>query len=313
MKTRNFISIDRLPLVDLFEIFEVCARQKHTLEREGRLADLFPAKTLGMMFEKPSLRTRVSFEVAMTQLGGTSVFLGAEEVQLGKREAVRDFARVMCRYVDGIVARVFQHKHVVEIARNSRVPVVNALSDYVHPCQALADLWTVMEYLGKWEGVKLAYIGDANNVARSLGFICAKLGLTFAVASPSGYSFSKPYLRKLEKCVTNKAFKLQFDSDPRKIVRRADVVYTDVWASMGQEGQARERRQAFQGYQVNPELMALARPGAFFMHDLPAHPGEEIAEGMLEHPQSVAFDQAENKLHAVKAVLELLLGQIAGR
>ena len=157
-------------MADIFEIFEVCARQKHALAKEGRLARLFEGKTLGMMFEKPSLRTRVSFEVAMNQLGGAPIFLGASEVQLGKREAVCDFARVICRYVDGIVARVFKHKHVVEIARNSRVPVINALSDYAHPCQALADLWTVMEYIGKWQGVKLAYIGDANNVARSLGF-----------------------------------------------------------------------------------------------------------------------------------------------
>jgi len=309
MKTRHFITIDKVPLADLFEIFEVCARQKHALEQEGRLASLFAGKTLGMMFEKPSLRTRVSFEVAMTQLGGTSIFLGAEEVQLGKREAVRDFARVICRYVDGIVARVFQHKHVVEVARNSRVPVVNALSGYAHPCQALADLWTVMECLGKWEGVKLAYIGDANNVARSLGFLCAKLGLQFTIASPSGYSFEKPYLRRLEKCVANKAFKLKIGSDPRRAVRDVDVVYTDVWASMGQEAEAKKRKKAFAAYQVNNKLLKHAKKDAIVLHCLPAHRGEEIADEVMDGPQAAMYDQAENRLHTERALLTLLLNR----
>ena len=307
MKSRHFTSIADTPLTDLFEIFSVCARQKETLEEEGRLGAVCDGRTMGMLFEKPSLRTRVSFEVAMHQLGGSSLFLGASEVQLGKREAVRDFARVMCRYVDCIVARVFDHKHVLEIARNSRVPVINALSDYVHPCQALADLWTVMEYLGRWEGLKLAYIGDANNVARSLGFICAKLGLKFAIASPSGYGFGRAYLRKLERCVENKKFSLREGRDPAKVVKDADVVYTDVWASMGQKHEAEERKTAFAGYQVNNKLLKHAKREAIVLHCLPANRGQEIADEVMDGPQAAMYDQAENRMHTERALLTLLL------
>jgi len=235
MKSKHFVSIADTPLDDLYEVFAVTQRQKQTLAEEGRLGSLFTSKTLGMFFEKPSLRTRVSFEVAMTQLGGHVTFLGADEVQIGKREAICDFSRVLSRYVDCIVARVFKHRHVVGIARNSRVPVINALSDFAHPCQALADLWTVMEYLGRWEGAKLVFVGDGNNVARSLGFLCAKLGVSFALASPKGYGFDKAYLKKLERAVESKKFKLQLGDDPRKLVRGADAIYADVWASMGQE------------------------------------------------------------------------------
>ena len=309
MSFNNFISIADLSIEDLFEIFEVCARQKEVLATEGRLGPICDGMTLGMLFEKPSLRTRVSFEVAMHQLAGQSLFLGAEEVQLGKREAVRDFSRVICRYVDCIVARVFQHKHVVEIAENSRVPVINALSDFAHPCQALADLWTIMEYLGKWEGVKLAYIGDANNVARSLGFICAKLGVKFAIASPSGYSFDKAYLKKLEKCVENDKFKLQIETDPKKAVRGADAIYTDVWASMGQKDQEEERKKAFAAYQVNNKLLKSAKKDAIVLHCLPANRGQEIADEVMDGPQGAMYDQAENRMHTERALLTLLIGR----
>lgn len=308
MKIKHFTSIADTPLLDLFEIFEVCARQKQTLEEEGRLGPICDGKTLGMMFEKPSLRTRVSFEVAMHQLAGNSLFLGASEVQLGKREAVCDFARVICRYVDGVVARVFQHKHVLEIARNSRVPVINALSDYAHPCQALADLWTVMEYLGEWEGLKLAYIGDANNVARSLGFICAKLGVKFTIATPSGYGFKQGYLRKLERCVENKKFSLHEGRDPVKAVKNADVVYTDVWASMGQKHEAEARKRAFAAYQVNNKLLKHAKKEAIVLHCLPANRGQEIADEVMDGPQAACYDQAENRMHTERALLTLLMG-----
>ena len=307
MKIRHFVSIDTTPLQDLFDIFEVTARQKQTLDEEGRLAHLFEGKTLGMLFEKPSLRTRVSFEVAMNQLGGKALFLGQSEVQIGQREAVCDFARVLSRYVDAITARVFKHRHVIELARNSRVPVINALSDAAHPCQALADLWTVMEHLGRWEGVKLAYIGDANNVARSLGFLCARLGLRFAIASPSGYGFSKTYLRKLDRCVSNAKFKLEMTADPNKAVRAADVVYTDVWASMGQEVQRAERKKAFAAYQVNNKLLKHAQKEAIVLHCLPAHRGEEIADEVMDGPRAAMYDQAENRLHTQRALLTLLM------
>jgi len=307
MKIKKFVTIADTPLADLFEIFDLCARQKQTLHEEGRLGAICQGKTLGMFFEKPSLRTRISFEVAMRQLGGNSLFLGASEVQLGKREAVCDFARVICRYVDCVVARVFDHKHIIEMAHNSRVPVVNALSDYVHPCQALADLWTIMEHLEKWEGVKLAYIGDANNVARSLGFICAKLGLRFAVASPSGYGFNKAYLRKLERCVENKKFSLRQDRDPVKIVKGADVVYTDVWASMGQKHEEEKRRRDFAAYQVNNKLLKHAKKEAIVLHCLPANRGQEIADEVMDGPQAAVYDQAENRMHTERALLTLLM------
>jgi len=307
MSIKNFLTIADVSLAHLFEIFDVCVRQKQTLREEGRLGAVCEGKTLGMFFEKPSLRTRVSFEVAMRQLGGTSLFLGADEVQLGKREAVCDFARVICRYVDCVVARVFDHKHILEMALNSRVPVVNALSDYVHPCQALADLWTIMERLEKWEGVKLAYIGDANNVARSLGFICAKLGLKFAIASPSGYGFTKKYLRKLERCVENKNFSLRQGRDPVKIVKGADVVYTDVWASMGLKHEEEKRRRDFAAYQVNNKLLKHAKKDAIVLHCLPANRGQEIADEVMDGPQAAVYDQAENRMHTERALLTLLM------
>ena len=307
MKSRHLISIDKTPLNDLLEIFYTTSRQKETLEEDGRLGPILAGRTLGMLFEKPSLRTRVSFEVAMNQLGGNNIFLGASEVQLGKREAVCDFARVISRYVDCVVARVFKHKHAAEIAKNSDVPVINALSDYAHPCQALADLWTMMEYLGKWEGTRLVFVGDGNNVARSLGFLCAKLGVEFTLCSPKGFGFDKTYLKRLEKCVENKKFKLRLGHDPKKLVPGADAVYADVWASMGQEKEAAERKKLFAPYQVNKKLMKLAKPGAIALHCLPAHRGEEITDDVMDGPQAAVYDQAENRMHTERSLLTLML------
>ncbi|MGO8705555.1 MAG: ornithine carbamoyltransferase [Candidatus Brocadiia bacterium] len=306
MKSRHFVNIASTPLEDLLEIFDVTARQKETLAREGRLGPLLEGKTLGMLFEKPSLRTRVSFEVAMAQLGGHTTTLGQGEVQLGQREAVCDFARVLCRYVDVIAARVFQHRHVEEMARNSRVAVINALSDYSHPCQALADLWTFKEHVGRWEGAKLAFVGDGNNVARSLGFLCAKLGVRFALASPPGYGFDDAYLEKLERTVENKKFSLEMGADPRKLLRGADAVYTDVWASMGQEAEREKRKKEFAPYQLNEKLLRSAKPGAIVLHCLPAHRGEEITDGVMDGPQAAVYDQAENRMHTERALLTLL-------
>ena len=306
MKSRHFVSIACTPIEDILEIFDVTARQKQTLASEGRLGPILEGKTLGMLFEKPSLRTRVSFEVAMAQLGGHTTTLGQGEVQLGQREAVCDFARVLSRYVDVIAARVFQHKHVEEMARNSRVPVINALSDYSHPCQALADLWTFRERLGGWEGLKLAFVGDGNNVARSLGFLCAKLGVRFALAAPPGYGFDNAYLDKLARATENRKFKLELGSDPKKLLRGADAVYTDVWASMGQEAEREKRKRDFAPYQLSEKLLQCAKPHAIVLHCLPAHRGEEITDGVMDGPQAAMYDQAENRMHTERALLTLL-------
>lgn len=266
-------------------------------------------KMVAMLFEKPSLRTRVSFDVGITQLGGHAIYLGGNEVGLGGREPVSDVARVLSRYVDGIIARVTEHRTLEELAEHGSVPVINALSEVEHPCQTLADLQTIREHHGHLEGITIAFVGDGNNVASSLALGAAYVGADFVIASPVGYELARQYGERARKAAsTNKAGVRQVTS-PEDAVTGADVVYTDVWVSMGNEAEAETRGAAFQSYQVTPELMKLANPGAIFMHDLPAHAGEEISEGMLEHPQSVVFDQAENRLHAQKAVLELVLGE----
>jgi len=307
MKSKHFISIDKTPLDDLLEIFEVTARQKQTLATDGLLGSVCTGKSVGMLFQKPSLRTRVSFEVAISQIGGHVTCLGADEVQIGEREAVKDFARVISRYVDCIVARVFKHKHLVEIAKNSRVPLINALSDYAHPCQALADLQTMKECFGKWEGTKLCFVGDGNNVARSLAFLCAKLGVKFALAAPKGYSFDDAFIKRLKKSATNKNFKLEIGTDAKKLLRGADAVYADVWASMGQEEETAIREKAFKDYQLNQKLLNMAKPSAIALHCLPAHRGSEITDEVMDGPQAAVYDQAENRLHTERALLTLLM------
>ena len=261
-------------------------------------------KSVALLFEKPSLRTKVSFQVAVEQLGGYSLYMGGDEVGLGIREPVSDVARVLSGYVDCIVARVFRHEDLHELARHASVPVINALSDWEHPCQTMADLLTVHEHKGTLDGLTLAYIGDGNNVARSLCLALPAVGMNFAIASPAGYELDGESVAAAGKRGGGTVRTMR---SPAEAVAQADVVYTDVWASMGQESQAEQRRQEFAGYTVDPALMAQARPGALFMHDMPAHYGEEVPPGMLEHPQSVAYPQAHNRLHAQKAVLEFLL------
>ena len=257
-----------------------------------------------MLFEKPSLRTKVSFDVAVHELGGHAVYLAGEEVGLDVREPVEDAARVLERWASAIVARVTAHSTLERLAAASSVPVINALSDVEHPCQAAADLLTIRQRKGRVEGLKIAYIGDANNCARSLGLGALALGADFAVASPAGYAFSGEDAARLRAAANGGVLTLA--DDPNEAVDAADVLYTDVWTSMGQEAEAAERREAFAGFQVNENLVALANPGALVMHPMPVHYGEEMPPGMLEHPQSAAFDQAENRLHAQKAVLRLL-------
>ena len=262
-------------------------------------------KSVALLFEKPSLRTKVSFQVGVEQLGGHSLYMGGDEVGLGAREPVSDVARVLSGYVDCIVARVFSHGHLEELAEYASVPVINALSDWEHPCQTMADLLTVYEHKGGLEGRTLAYIGDGNNVARSLCLASPAVGMNFSCASPAGYELDEASVATAKKRGRGTVRTVRA---PSEAVSGADVVYTDVWASMGQESEADLRRQEFDGYTVDPALMAMANPGALFMHDMPAHYGEEVPPGMLEHPQSVAYPQAHNRLHAQKAVLEFLMG-----
>ena len=289
---------------------EVCALVERARDVKGTPDQAKPlqGKTLALLFEKPSLRTRVSFEIATANLGGACIYLSPAEVGIGGREAVSDVAQVLSRYVDCIVYRCFAHATLVELAEYATVPVINALSDYEHPCQTLADLTTVLEQRGSLPGVTLAYVGDGNNVARSLGLGCAAVGMHYRIASPEGYGLTPEDERAIQTVAAANGGSAAFMDDPREAVAGANVVYTDVWASMGHEEEAAARREVFQGYQVNPELMSHAAPGAVFMHDLPAHYGEEVPHGFLDGPPSVVFDQAENRLHAQQALLEAILG-----
>ena len=260
-------------------------------------------RTVALLFEKPSLRTRVSFDVAIHQLGGHALYLGREEVGMGVREPVPDTARILSRYVDVIVVRTFAQATLETLARYSTVPVINALSDDEHPCQAFADLLTIQEHRGRLAGTTIAYVGDGNNVAASLAIAAASVGARFTIASPPGYELPAAVVEEARRRGELAGAQVTLTDSPQQAVAGADAVYTDVWTSMGQEAESELRRQAFRGYRVDAELMALAGDGALFMHPLPAHPGEEIADGMLEHPQSVVFDEAENRLHVQKAVL----------
>ena len=289
---------------------EICAlvERARDIKRVPDLARPMQGKTVALLFEKPSLRTRVSFEVATANLGGNCLYLSPQEVGIGGREAVSDVAQVLSRYVDCIVYRCYDHATLVELAQYATVPVINALSDDEHPCQTLADLTTVLEQRGSLPGTTIAYIGDGNNVARSLGLGAAATGMHYRIASPEGYGLSPDDERAIETLAAANGGSAEFLRDPLDAVAGANVVYTDVWASMGQEDEAAIRKEVFLGYQVNPELMSHAAPDAVFMHDLPAHYGEEVPHGFLNDPQSVVFDQAENRLHAQQALLEAILG-----
>ena len=295
---KNLLSITDLKPDDIHALIRSAIELKH-----NPLRPLLAGKTLAMIFEKPSLRTRVSFDVGMYQLGGHSVYLSPDEIGLGKREPAADVARVLSRYADGIMARTFSHDTVVDLAKYAAVPVINGLSDEEHPCQILADLLTIYEKKGKLEGLAVAYIGDANNIANSLLLACSMVGVEFRIASPGGYGPEEDILIKAR----GNGGQVLVTDDPKLAAQDADVVYTDVWISMGQEDEAERRRKAFEGYQVTDELLSVAKSDVIFMHPLPAHYGEEIAEGGLETPQSVVFDEAENRLHMQKAILVKLL------
>ncbi|MBI4311880.1 MAG: ornithine carbamoyltransferase [Chloroflexi bacterium] len=302
MSTRHLLSIADLSPE---EIGFVVTRAME-MKRNGHGAPL-AGKSVALLFEKPSLRTKVSFDVGIQQLGGHPIYMGRDEVGLGGREPVADVARVLCRYVDAIVARVFAHRTLAEMAKHSTAPVINALSDAEHPCQTLADLLTIRERKGNLAGLAIAFIGDGNNVSASLALGAASVGASFVIASPEGYDLPAGVMAQARRIAAAHGGAVRQARRPQEAAAGADVVYTDVWVSMGDEAEAEARRKAFKGYQVNLDLMRQAKPDAIFMHDLPAHQGEEISAGMLEHPQSVVFDQAENRLHAQKAALELLV------
>ncbi|MCC6326052.1 MAG: ornithine carbamoyltransferase [Candidatus Brocadia sp.] len=305
MKCKDLISIADLLPSDIEEIFTV-TRELKEWHAKGYDEKCLNGKILGMIFEKSSMRTRVSFEVAMVQLGGHAIYLTQGDINLGKREAVKDGARVLSRYVDGIVIRTFGQETIQELARYATVPVINALSDYLHPCQALTDMYTIKEKFGTYTNVKIAYIGDGNNVARSLAQICAKLGIHFYVASPKGYELSSEFLAKAKQMAEGYDV-IHLSHDPKEVAKNAQVLYTDTWVSMGQEAEKAVRQQAFRDFQINNDIVKLAKNDVKVMHCLPAHRGEEITDDVLDGPNSIVYDQAENRLHVEKALLKLLL------
>ena len=296
---------DLLTLLDLSreEILGIVEEGKRLkgLQKRGIPHRLLLGKTIAMIFEKPSTRTRVSFEVGIAQLGATPLVLHAGEMQLGRGETVEDTARVLSRYVDGIMIRAYSHQAVADLAAAATIPVINGLTDTTHPCQILSDLLTIRERRGSVEGMTVAYVGDGNNVAHSWILAASRLDFTLKLGCPAGYEPDPGVLEKAPK------ERVSVFNDPVQAVEGADVVYTDVWASMGQEEEAQKRLKDFEGYQVTPELMAHANEGAWFMHCLPAHRGQEVSAEVIDGPQSIVFDQAENRLHAQKAILAFLL------
>lgn len=302
MRINKLLSIGDLAPDDAWRIINNAIEMK----RQG-ISTVLAGQTLALLFEKPSLRTRVSFDIAMHQLGGHSIYLSQSEIGLGSRESIPDVARTLSRYVNIIAARTFSHATVESLAEHATVPVINALSDKEHPCQALADLLTIYEKKAKLQGLTLAYIGDGNNVASSLLLASALVGMNFRIASPRGYEVTDEVVG-LGRHLAQSRAQIILVEQPQAAAAGADVVYTDVWTSMGQEAEAEKRRNAFAGYQVNAELLALAAKDAILMHPLPAHHSEELAPGLTTSSQSVIFDQAENRLHVQKAILAELLG-----
>ncbi len=296
--TRNFLSVADLSPHEIGLSIDSAIRMKG-----GESPKPLDGMTVITLFEKPSLRTRVSFEIGIRQLGGDCVNLGASEVGLGVREPVADVARVLDRWVDIIVARVNSHDSLLQFAEYANVPIVNALSDLEHPCQAMADILTIQEHRGELRGQRVAYIGDGNNTAASLAIACASVGADFVIAAPPDYQIPTPAWEEANRRASESQSRVGWVELPQQAARGADVVYTDTWVSMGQDDESEVRLEAFKEYQVNEELMSYAKPDALFMHDLPAYEGKEIAPGMIDHPRSVVFDQAENRLHAQKAIL----------
>ncbi|TEU01424.1 MAG: ornithine carbamoyltransferase [Anaerolineales bacterium] len=303
---RHFIALTDYSSAELIAMLELALQLKKE-RNEGGNKPLFAGKVLAMVFQKPSLRTRVSFDMAMRHLGGDALYLSPAEIGLGKRESIADVSRVLSGYVDAVMARVFEHEHILELAEYSSVPVINGLSDFNHPCQAMADMLTILESFNKLKDLRMTFIGDGNNVAVSLAFACAKLGMHFTIASPEGYDLPQAVIKEAEDLAAATGIKIQQTRDPIAAVEGADVIYTDTWTSMGQEDEAQKRREVFAPYQVNERVVELATKYVIVMHCLPAHRGEEITDEVADGPHSVLFQQAENRLHAQKAILVKLL------
>ncbi len=306
MKGKDLISIHDLTLEEVYEIFEVSKILKHK-QYIGEPHRVLEGKTLGMIFTKPSTRTRISFETGIYHLGGIGMYFGPNDLQLGKSESISDTAKVLSRYLDGIMIRTFAHQDVIDLAAGASIPVINGLTDLLHPCQVLADLFTILEKKGKLKELKLAYIGDGNNMAHSLLNGCSKVGMNISIASPSGYKPNSEIINNAKKNAKYMGSKVEILDDPVKAVKNADIVYTDVWASMGQEAEAAERRKKFMKYQVNPKLVKNAKADYLFMHCLPAHRGDEVVNEVADSPNSVIFNEAENRLHVQKAIMALVM------
>jgi ornithine carbamoyltransferase len=309
MKSADLVSIHDLRSEEVMEILDLAIRMK---KDPSEHKNALPGKTLAMIFEKPSLRTRVSFEAGMTQLGGHAINLAPSDISMGKRESVPDVARTLSGMVDGIMARTFSHQAIVDLARHASVPVINGLSDHLHPCQALADFLTIREVFGRTEGIKIAYVGDGNNVTHSLMDAAARLGAHLHAASPPGYEPDPEVVRRARDEGRRAGADIEAGNDLEAAVRGADVVYTDTWASMGQESEHDARVAVFRPYQINQAVMGKAARGAIFMHCLPAHRGEEVTDEVIDSKASVVFQQAANRLHAQKAVLVLLMQERRG-
>lgn len=303
---KHFISIHDITHEEFSQLLSLAAKLKKET-KSGIEHHILKGKTLGMIFTKSSTRTRVSFEVGMYQLGGQALFLSANDIQLGRGETIYDTANVMSRFVDGIMIRTFDHQDVLDLARFGTIPIINGLTDLLHPCQALADLLTVKEHKGRLRGLKLAYIGDGNNVAHSLLYACAKAGMDISIGSPKGYECDKEIVANAVEDAKDLGGKIILTNDPVEAIKDADVVYTDTWASMGQEAEKAERVKIFKDYQVNKELFSYSKPDSIFMHCLPAYRGYEVTEDVIDGERSVIFDEAENRLHAQKAVMAMLM------
>ncbi|MEM4187720.1 MAG: ornithine carbamoyltransferase [Candidatus Hadarchaeum sp.] len=306
MKGRNLLAIHDLSAGEIESILNLAEKLKKET-KEGKVHEILHGKTLGMIFAKPSTRTRVSFETGMTQLGGHAIYLGTNDLQLGRGETIADTARTLSRYVDAIMARLFKHHDAEELAKYSCVPVINGLTDLHHPCQALGDLMTIREKFGKLKGLNVAWIGDGNNVCVSLMEGCSLMGANFHAACPSGYEPPAEIVNWSKNSAAKSGGFVEIQNDPEKVVKNADVIYTDVWVSMGQEEESKKRMEIFKKYQVNLNLVKKAKPTVIVMHCLPAHRGQEITDEVIDGPHSAVWDQAENRMHAQKALLVALI------
>ncbi len=303
---KHFISLHDVTHEEFSQLLSLAAKLKGE-QKQGIEHHILKGKTLGMIFSKSSTRTRVSFEVGMYQLGGHALFLSSNDIQLGRGETIYDTANVMSRFVDGIMIRTFDHQDVLDLAKYGSIPIINGLTDLLHPCQALADLLTVQEHKGRLRGLKLAYIGDGNNVAHSLLYACAKAGMDISVGSPKGYECDPEIVANAKEDAKVLGSQVILTNDPVEAIKDADIVYTDTWASMGQEAEKAERAKIFKDYQVNKELFSYSKTDSIFMHCLPAYRGYEVTEDVIDSERSVIFDEAENRLHAQKAVMAMLM------